>query len=157
MGEPIRVLGIGAPFGDDQLGWLAAQALENAFDAARVQVSWHDRPGARLVQLMQGAQRVILLDGVKSGAAVGTLHRLEGEAIYKAVGKYTSTHGFGLAEALQLADKLAQLPPQVVLFGVEIADCNGAGLSPAVDQALPRLLEAVMTEIGAATGGLCAP
>jgi len=151
MTAPVRIFGIGSPFGDDRVGWLAAEALQGRFDPAEVDVSIHDRPGLRLVTLMQGAALVVLVDAVKSGAAPGSLHRLGGEGIIKAVARYTSTHGFGLVEAMQLAQRLGELPQKIVLWGVEIGSLAGADdLSPAVREALPGLIEGVAGEVSPA-------
>lgn len=151
MNAPIRVLGIGSPWGDDEMGIKVANALEDAFDPGKVTVSAADRPGARLVDLMRGAQFVVLIDAVKRGAAPGTLHRLEGKAILAAVGRYTSTHGFGLAEALQLAERLGTIPKRIVLWGVEMgSSAVGEGISAAVRDALPNLVRAVAEEVNGA-------
>lgn len=147
-----RVLCIGSPWGDDRIGWLAAEALEKAGAPGRAEISAHDRPGARLVALMRGAETVVLVDGVRSGAAPGTLHRIEGEAIFSAVARYTSTHGFGLAEAMVLAEKLGELPSRLVLWGVEMSGTEGEALSRSVADALPALVRAVCKEIEAADG-----
>jgi len=148
MNAPVRIFGIGSPFGDDRVGWLAAEGLQGRFDPAKVDVSAHDRPGLRLVALMQGAAQVVLVDAVKSGAVPGSLHRLEGDGIVKTVARYTSTHGFGLAEALQLAQRLGELPEKIVLWGIEVGSLAGADdLSPAVREALPGLIDGVAGEV----------
>jgi len=150
MTAPIRIFGIGSPFGDDRIGWLAAEALQGRFDPAQVSVSSHDRPGAGLINLMRGARLVVLVDAVQSGAPAGTLHRLEGKAVRQAVAHYTSTHGFGIAEALELGDRLNDGPDRVVLWGVEGAICELAEINQSLQDALPGLLTAVMDEIDVA-------
>jgi hydrogenase maturation protease len=139
---------VGSPFGDDTLGLRVAPLLEREFDARRVGVSYHDRPGVRLLESLEGARKVVLVDGVQSGAAPGTLHRIEGEAIYRQLAKHTSTHGFGLAEAIALAVRLGYAPDDLVLHGVEVGSAElDAGLSEAVEAALPRLVSAVRDEL----------
>lgn len=151
MTAPIRILGIGSPFGDDRIGWEAAQRLAGKFDPARVSVSAHDRPGVQLIALMRGAATVVLLDAVKSGAAPGTLHRLEGEAVQDAAAQHASSHGFGISEALQLAQQLGELPPRVILLGMEVGVAERADeLSHAVRMALPVLLAVVADEVNLA-------
>jgi hydrogenase maturation protease len=147
MTAPIRIFGIGSPFGDDRIGWLAAEALQGRFDPAQVSVSSHDRPGAGLINLMRGARLAVLVDAVQCGAPAGSLHRLEGKAIRQAVARYTSTHGFGIAEALELAERLHDAPDKVVLWGVEGATSVSIEMSLALQNALPGLLAAVMGEI----------
>ncbi len=154
MPPPIRMLGIGSAAGDDRAGLLVAQALEDTFDPGEISVSTHDHPGARLVSLMRGAQLVVLVDAVRSGAVPGTLHRLEGQAVWAAVARYTCTHGFGLAEALRLAEKLGQIPRRLVLWGIETGTAAGGEVSSAVREALPELIKAVANEVNLALSAL---
>lgn len=148
MSTAVRVLCVGSPFGDDSLGLRVAPLLERELDPRQVGVSCHDRPGVGLLQSLEGARKVVLVDGVQSGAAPGTLHRIEGEAIYRQLARHTSTHGFGLAEAMALAVRLGYAPENMVLHGVEIASAEAdAALSAAVEAALPRLVAAVRDEL----------
>jgi hydrogenase maturation protease len=144
MSAPVRVLCVGSPFGDDAVGLRVAPLLEEGL-GDEAQVSCHDRPGVRLLEFLDGARKVILVDGVKSGAAPGTLHRLEGEAIYRHLAAHTSTHGFGLAEALALAVRLGYAPQELVLHGVEID--SAARFGAAVEAGLPQLVAAVRSEL----------
>jgi hydrogenase maturation protease len=144
----IRLLGIGSPWGDDRVGMLAVRALADIFHPAQVAVSVHDRPGAALIPLVRGAQTAVLVDAVRSGARPGTLHRMEGQAVFAAGRNLSSTHGFGLADALALADELGEGPSRLVLWGVEIETADFTEkLSPAVRAALPGLVEAVSDEV----------
>jgi hydrogenase maturation protease len=81
---------------------------------------------------------------VKSGAAVGRVLRIEGENIYRHLARHASTHGFGVADALKLAERLGQLPPKILLIGVEVGEIDAlAPLSHPVRASLPALLEAL--------------
>jgi len=93
---------------------------------------------ALLVRLWEGRERVIIVDAVRSGAAVGTLHRFDAIAgPLPAIFDRGSTHSFGVAEAVELARVLGRLPASLVLYGIEGADFSpGEGLSPEVEQAV---------------------
>ncbi len=148
MNAPVRVICVGSPFGDDAVGLRAAALLERALDPAQATLSCHDRPGMRLIEALEGAEKAVLVDGIHSGARAGTLHRLQGEAIFRQLARHTSTHGFGLADALALAVRLGRAPAALVLWGVEIESVAPAGgMSPAVEAALPALVGAVQDEI----------
>jgi hydrogenase maturation protease len=138
--QPVRVLCIGSPAEPDNLGFLAAHTLQGHFDQAQVEVMAFDRPGPRLIEHMRGADTVILVDAVKSGAAPGTLHRLEGRALDGLVAHHTSTHGFGLAETLALADKLEDLPPHLKFVGLEV------GTKPPSTDEIVQLVKAISEE-----------
>lgn len=121
----IRVLGVGSPFGDDQLGLLAAQLLQkkNRFSDNNLQILTCDRPGIKLLDLMQGADAVFIIDAVMTGAPSGTIHRLSIDELTH-LPKPLSSHGIGLIEALDIGKALNELPEQLILYGVEIENID---------------------------------
>lgn len=119
----IRIIGIGSPFGDDQLGWHVADALKHScypdhLAPQQLTCIKTDRPGAGLVELMKGADLVILIDAMESGVSPGTVRRFEGREI-EDVTAPLSSHGFGVASALALAQVLDDIPARVILYGIE--------------------------------------
>lgn len=143
----IMVIGVGSPQGDDWVGWELAERLRAsevlAPWSARISISLHDRPGAALLQVWRGGGQVILLDAVRSGAAPGTVHRFDA-ADLMAQPRQLSTHGFGVADAVQLAAALDALPPSLRFFGVEIDPAHTEMcLSDTVHAALPALVEEI--------------
>ncbi|HFD38265.1 MAG TPA: hydrogenase maturation protease, partial [Anaerolineae bacterium] len=55
-----------------------------------------------------------------------------------------SIHDAGLREALLLAEVLGVLPAEVIIYGVQPAHLDwGEGLSPAVEAALPELVNTI--------------
>jgi hydrogenase maturation protease len=65
-----------------------------------------------------------------------------------------STHAFGVAEAIELARALRQLPPVLVVYGVEGATFEtGAGLSTVVAAAVPQAVARVRQELLVLTTG----
>ena len=157
----IQVIGIGSPFGDDRLGWVAAEALRKTLgrrapDSARIAVSTCDHPGGLPIAQWRTSDRVVLIDAVRTGAAPGTLHRLDGGRLH-AGEAVLSSHGFGVAAALELARALDSLPRRLTLFGIEMdADHAGPDLSRAVQAALPQLLGEVERELSAPDERDCA-
>ena len=67
-----------------------------------------------LIEDWAGADAVIVVDAVSSGAPPGTIHRLDplAEPIPAALSQ-GSTHAFGLAETIELARTLDRLPPRL--------------------------------------------
>lgn len=114
----IKIIGIGSPFGDDQVGWRVADQLKTELPHIAIEKS--DRPGPRLVSLLQGADTVILIDAVMSGAAVGAIHLLDYPELPNST-YFLSSHGFGVLEGLQLAEALGILPKNLSIYGIEIA------------------------------------
>ena len=139
---PIRVFGIGSPFGDDRLGWRVAgmvqETLQGLIAQAEVEVSVVDRPGAVLVAMLDGARGAILLDAVRSGAAPGTLHRMAAAQLDR-LPSPLSSHDLGVVSALQLARVLGVLPARTAVLGIELdPEHQGADLSAAVSASLTR-------------------
>ena len=152
MRDRLRIVGLGSPFGDDRLGWVALEMLQgsaalNEGGAGNISFVVLDRPGALLLTHLHDAERVIVVDAVRSGAPPGTLHRLEPGKW--AASESVSSHGFGLAAALELARALDDLPPHLVLHGIEIDPSNaGFSLSEAVRRSLPGLVREIGREAG---------
>jgi hydrogenase maturation protease len=151
----VQVIGIGSPFGDDRLGWEAAEQLSErpeirALAPGDIAITVRDRPGVLLLNEWSGAEKVILLDAVCSGATPGSLHCIGAESIRRG-SKSRSSHGFGVAETLALAAALGQDLSCVVVRGVELdRDHGGEYLSEPVRVALPQLVEKVIADVLAA-------
>jgi len=150
MHDHLHIIGVGSPFGDDRLGWVAVEMLQGsaalaALAGGSISFSILDRPGTLLLAHWHDADNVLVVDAVRSGAPPGTRHRLEPGEV-SALGS-VSSHGFGLASALELARALNDLPPHLVIHGIEI-DPFGAGfsLSEPVRRSLPWLIQEIERE-----------
>ena len=129
-----RIIGIGSPFGADQLGWLAIDLLGgiSLHDTELIKL---DRPGSELIRFFSDVEELVLIDAVQSGQAPGSLIKLTA-ADLASVECQTSTHGFGVAEALQLAEQLDLLPEKLFLVGIE----TGGDLTRVPRISLDRLI-----------------
>jgi hydrogenase maturation protease len=105
-----------------------------------------------LIDVWAGARGVWLLDAVQSGAAPGTLHRLDAaRAPLPAALLGPSSHHVGLAEAVELARVLGRLPDRAVVYGVEGGSFDvGEGLTPPVATAVDSLVERLVDELAGA-------
>jgi len=146
---PLRVIGVGnTARGDDGVGPAVVERLA-AMDLPGVTLLCRDGEGTALMAAWDGAQRVYLVDAMRSGCVAGSVHRLDAarETVPADVFHYSS-HAFGLAEAVELARALGELPPTTVIYGVTGADF-GAGdrLSAPVSMALEALTERLAGEL----------
>lgn len=153
MTDVIRILGIGSPFGDDRAGWEAAVLLRSRCHTGdrlrNVDIRILDRPGLLLVEQFTGAGHVILIDAVCSGAAVGTLHALDGHRLER-LRPLLSCHAAGVTAAVDLARALGANPAHLQVFGIEADPANrGDRLSPAVRAALPELAQRIEDRVTA--------
>ena len=120
----VRILGIGSPSGDDQAGWLVVNALLASGKCAAgegILIHKLDRPGSGLIPLMDGASRVILIDAMQSNGPIGSIQRFDADD-WPAYSKGFSSHGFGVLDALALAQALGNLPPRMDLYGIGIGE-----------------------------------
>jgi hydrogenase maturation protease len=145
----IRIIGIGNLFrGDDAVGLLAARHLRERLDSS-LEVMEAEGDGLALLDLMEGADQVIVIDAVKSGGRPGATVRLDlsKESRWGTLVP-CSTHAIGIAEAIDLARTLGRLPMQVILYGIEIDSLEpGAALSESVRGGLDIVVEQVLKEI----------
>jgi len=141
------VVGVGNPWrGDDAAGLVVADRVRA--QAQGVLVETLEGDASALVHLWAGHDEVALVDAASSGAPPGTLHELRhGDATLQAAALRSSTHAFGVADAVGLAAALGRLPARLEIYAIEGGDFSlGAPLSPAVartvDVLATRLIEA---------------
>jgi hydrogenase maturation protease len=131
------VIGIGNPYRrDDGVGPAVAERVAAALDPSdhpRVRVYEHDGEPAGLLDRWEGAEMAIVVDSVRTGARVGTVHRIAlGNATHTPA-TAGSTHGLGLGDAVELARAVGRLPATLLVYGIEAGDTrDGVGLGDAV-------------------------
>jgi len=135
---------------DDGVGPLMAERLaaDPVFMANGITVQPHSGEGASLIHVWEGLDRVVIVDAMKSGAPLGSIHRFEpiSDVLKHGVFRYSS-HLFGLAEAVEMSRALGSLPKSMIIYGIEGQEFTfGANLSPEVEKALPELEAAVRKE-----------
>jgi hydrogenase maturation protease len=142
------IVGVGNRWrGDDGVGPRAVDAI-GALGRDDVDVVVLDGEPARLVTAWTGRDCVVVVDAVRTGAPPGTIHHLVGPDAIPAPAAGTSTHGGGVAAAVELARALGTLPGHLVVVGVEpAATRQGDGLSPIVDASLDAAVARVLKEV----------
>jgi len=141
------VIGVGNPWrSDDGAGLAVAQHLDGLTGATVLE---REGEPAALIDAWEGARSLWLVDAVSSGAAPGTVHRLDAaEQSLPADMFRASTHHLGLADAVELARALGRLPDQVVFYGIEGESFDaGEGLTPIVQAAVAEVAQAVREEV----------
>lgn len=138
------VVGLGNPMRqDDGLGPRVIEQLQRLRPHWPLKVLRGDAAG--LLELLPGLEGLVVIDALISGTAPGSLlvRDCSTQPLPTTL-KGASTHALGVAEALELARMLDQLPPVVWVFGVEaLWSGHGEGLSPPVEAAIPALLDAL--------------
>jgi hydrogenase maturation protease len=143
------VVGVGNPTrGDDAAGPMVARLLRRVLPH-EVEVTEHRGEATDLLTRIEGAAAAFLVDACTSDSAAGTVWRFDVAAAplpQRAFG--LSTHGFGLAEAIELARALGRLPPRCIVYAIE-GDLfeSGAPLSPPVAAAVADVARRLRAEI----------
>ena len=104
----MRIIGIGNPDrGDDAAGLVAARRLGGLE---------HNGDALSLIDAWDGADDVLLIDAVVTGASPGTLHCWDARHLpLEAVGLRVSTHAFSIIDAIRLAESTNRLPRKLVV------------------------------------------
>src|SRR5688572_13895007 len=141
------VVGVGNSLrGDDGVGLEVARRVRERADVA---VRELEGEGVGLLDAWADARAVLLVDGVRSGAAPGTVHRVDAtdRSLPAELRGSTSTHAFGVAETIELARALGRLPDRLVVYGVECVGFEtGAGLSRSVAAVVDSVADAVVRD-----------
>jgi hydrogenase maturation protease len=143
---------------DDAVGGAVAACLAPADLPPGVRVEVLGTGGLALLDGLDGEDVLIVVDAVQLGAAAGTLHVLDWDALPSAPGQAVSAHGIGVREAIDVGRMLCpeRMPGRVVLVGIEGAcfDRLGGAMTPEVAVAVPRAAAAVAKLVrGGATQG----
>ncbi len=153
MMAKIKIIGLGNPFmGDDAVGILVARQL-HAHTSDHISILEDGLAGLNLLHEMESTDTLILIDAIHSQSDTGTIFRFTVPHELETIGKLawsssaSSTHSFGLAEALTLAHTLKVLPQHVILYGIELGHIQkGQALSPKVSQSMTKLVHRITVE-----------
>lgn len=153
------VVGLGNPLlTDDGIG------VKVAYEVARI-VSTPSRDdvevieasvgGLRLMELMIGYDRVLLVDAIttKNGAKPGTIHRITYEDLRDICPTQhsASAHDTTLVNALEFGRTIGlELPSSISVIAIEADNLYefGCDPTPAVAAAIPEAVAAVLAELG---------
>ena len=145
----VVVVGVGNAYrGDDGAGLAVAERVRDRVPGG-VEVVTCEQEASRVIDAIEGRDAAVLVDASSSGAPAGTIHRFDASAgPVPAQSFRSSTHAFGVGEAVELARALGKLPGMVVVYGVEGQEfAAGEGLSEAVAAAVEPAAEAVLEEL----------
>jgi len=146
----LKVIGVGNEWrGDDAAGLLVVRRLQAAappgveiFESlgttGEVQDAWKDAAG------------VIVVDAVAASGPPGAIYRFDahGAGMPVKLSRSPSSHGWGVAEALALGRLFQELPPWLIIYGIEGENFDpGREVSPAVAAAIPELVRRIQREI----------
>lgn len=131
---------------DDGAGILVAERLREL----GVEAETRSGEAMELMETWDGADDVILVDAVLTGAPVGTVQAWDGRQPLASDRTNASTHGLGVAEAIELAYVLNQLPMRLRVYGIEGRRFElGAEISPQVQRAVAEVVGRIIADLSA--------
>jgi len=144
----VLILGVGnLLLKDEGIGVHVARRLANAGLPGDVRVV---DCGTRLLDalsLVKNADRLIIIDAVKTGAQPGTIFRLRDKDISESPKRAVSLHQLSLLETLEIADKVVARPTTTII-GIEPEDVSpGMDLSPTLTGLVPKIVDLVLAEV----------
>lgn len=148
----VLVIGVGNPLrGDDAAGRIVAERVRRRAKLF-IKVVECSGEGVDLLEMWADAGTVIVVDAVASGAETGKVHRFEASQEPLPIRFHaSSTHAFGLGEAIELARALHQLPKRLIVYGIAGRRFDmGSKLSAGVKRIIPSVVARVLEEAASA-------
>jgi hydrogenase maturation protease len=102
-----------------------------------------------LASLMEGKDKIIIVDAIVSDESPGTIYKLTPDDLKSGKRKLlTSLHQFGVVEALESAIQMGN-KPEVVIFGITPKDYHTpqTELTPELKGSLQQIVETILKEI----------
>lgn len=150
------VLGLGNPIlSDDGVGIKVAREIRKQLADSEVVVAETSSDGLDLLELIQGYDRVIIIDAIQTKEGrVGEVYRLELDDL--AFAKHLSSpHGVNLPTALELGAMLGiAIPPKITAFAIEVENVTSFSerCTPDVERAIPVCVQTVLGELSGKQG-----
>jgi len=143
------VLGIGnAERGDDAVGRAVVRLLRGSLPDD-VELAELEGEAVELLDRFADVEVAFVVDACCTRGRAGGVNRLDVNATPLQQGRFSlSSHGLGLAEAVELARALGKLPPYCVVYAIEGASFEiGAQLSRPVEAAAVEVAARLRIEI----------
>ena len=150
MLSSILIIGIGTEGrGDDEAGLRVARILRSMNLPSEVSIVEMSGDGAALMERWKDSPWVILVDSVKTDVPPGTIFRIDAHhQIMPADVCATTSHAFGLAQALAIGLALDELPPSIIVYGIQ-GERFEIGSEPSVEvtRAIRECVDSVRAEV----------
>lgn len=149
MAGNILIVGIGNETRrDDAIGLMIARRLRD-LQLPDVTVIEESGEGVALMDAWKKHEAVIIVDAVASGARPGMIVKIDAHAqpIPSSFFHY-STHTFSVAEAIELARVLHELPPCLYVYGIEGACFQpGTGISRELQKSSEEVISMIENDV----------
>ena len=100
-----------------------------------------------VLQLLEDADKLVIVDAVKGGGTPGQIYRFHLEDITLEQKPFLSLHDVGLVDNLMLMQLWHNLS-ETIIIGVEPKEINwGLELSPELQEKMPQIIDTIVSEL----------
>ena len=141
---PVRVLGCGSLLmGNDGIGLKVIETLQKTElkNSAGIDIVDAGVCGLDLLNIFDGARKIILVDAILADSPVGSVHRIEGKDLIKKDTEpcnLVSVHDLTITDVLRIGNEI-QLLPEIIVIGIEI----GTRVTEATLEISPEVIKGV--------------
>ncbi len=154
LNAPVRILGCGSPLmGDDGVGLKVIEALHKTEFKNLKDLDIEDAGvcGLDLLNLLDGAKKVIIVDAILADSPPGTVHRIEGKDLLGGTEFHplVSAHDLTITDVLKIGEQVQTLP-EIVVIGIEIGSIVTEAtqeISPDVLKGVDRAIQLIKEEV----------
>jgi len=148
----VMVLGVGnILLKDEGVGVRVVERLREAYTFPdNVELVDGGTAGLDLLPIVEGVDRLIIVDTVKTSGPPGSIYRFTPDDIDVKVPYKTSLHQIGLIEVFAIAEALDR-KVDAVIIGIEPEDMSSWGLelTPTIEAKVPEIIALVLKELDA--------
>jgi len=104
--------------------------------------------GFGLIDLLEGAEHLIIVDAVQGNDEPGSIYRFKFEDMPSSISKKFSPHQIGILETLTLKKMLGKIPDTTII-AIQPKDCSnwGTELTPEIENKIPDMINLVIEEV----------
>ncbi|MDP2846377.1 MAG: hydrogenase maturation protease, partial [Candidatus Methanoperedens sp.] len=150
LNRKVVVIGVGnLLMGDDGIGIHAVEALRKEKLPSNVAVFSAETRAFDALEYMDGSDKAVIVDAYKKGGVPGSIYRFTFDPAGEIDESMNlSMHDINFVDALRAGRGIYKLPKEIVIIGVEpeLLECR-LGLSFKLNDAIPRIIEAVKSEL----------
>ena len=144
------IVGVGNAYrGDDAAGIRVVKTLRETKAAPPATLKQCDGNGTAILDFLNDVDRVIVVDAAETDDPPGTIHRIDASSETLPRDWFArNSHTFGVAEAIETARSLGELPENAVVYAIVGANWDHGGpLTPAVAKACDTVAKQVAAEV----------
>lgn len=150
MSKKTVILGLGnILLKDEGIGVHVIKELEKKSLPDNVELIDGGTSSLDILLSIENTEKLIIIDALKFGKDPGTIYKIDPKDLEEKIDMdKLSLHQMNLLETLLIAKTKGTLPEEIVILGVEPFEISsGLGLTPKLQEKLPKVIDAVLNEI----------